>query len=291
MKILVIGGTGLVGSKFIEVNRGRFEIESPSSSELNVLDPQKIENYLKNSSCEVVLNSSGYTKVDDAEDQKDDLNGDCYKLNVEAAQSLAKACKEFGKHLVHISTDYVFDGTKKESPYTEEDKPNPVSWYAKTKLMGDRRVLEYAVHYTIARPEMPYSTNYTRKSDFARFFYHSLKEGKSFKAVTDQKITPIFVDDLAKALGVLAENKFEGIINVASTDFITPFEFAQKIAEGIGADKGLIEGVKFTDFNKDRKALRPQHSWLDVSKFKKEFGEGVLKSNDEEIKEFLKELI
>lgn len=281
----------MVGSKFIELNREKFEIDSPSSSELDILDLQKLEKYLKNNPGEVVLNCSGYTKVDEAEDQKNDLSGDCYKLNVEAAQNLAKVCKDFRKHLIHISTDYVFDGTKEESPYTEEDQPNPLSWYAKTKLMGDQKVLESGVSYTIARPEMPYSTNYPRKSDFARFFYNSLKEGKVFKAITDQKITPIFVDDLAKALGVLTENKYEGIINVASTDFITPFQFAQKVAEGIGARKALIEGVKLKDFNSGRKASRPQHSWLDVSKFEKEFGEGILKSNEEEIKEFLSKLI
>lgn len=291
MKILVIGGTGLVGSKFIELNGDKFEIDAPPSAELDVLESQRIESYLNENQCEVVLNCSGYTKVDDAQDQTDDKEGDCYKLNVEAAGNLAKICKDYGIHLIHISTDYIFDGTKERDPYTETDRPNPLSWYGMTKLLGEEEVLSAEGEYTIARIEMPYSVDYAKKSDFARFFYNSLREGKNFTAVEDQKITPIFVDDLVKALGVLVERKYQGIINVASADFITPFEFAQKIAEGIGADKKLVQSVKFAEFNSGRKASRPQHSWLDVSKFESEFGKGILKTNGEEINEFLSKII
>lgn len=290
MKILLIGGSGLVGSRFIELFKDEFKIDAPSHSDLDIINPHSLSEYLKAHPSEAVLNFSGFTNVDLAEEERDDLNGLSYKLNVLAVHNLAKICADLGKHLIHISTDYVFDGRKDNEAYTEEDLTNPVNWYGRTKLMGEEGILSTgATLYAIARIEMPYSATFKKKNDFARFFYQSLKEGKEIKAITDQKITPVFVDDCVRALKAIIENNFRGIIHVASSDSTTPFEYATMLAEAMEVDKKLIKGVKFEEFNKGRKASRPQHSWMSVKKFESIFGKDVLKSNKEGMKEFLKQ--
>lgn len=290
MKILVIGSTGLIGSRFVELHNKNFEIDSPTHAAMDIVDPLSLSNYLESSNAEVVLNFSGFTDVDGAEEEKGDMNGLCYKLNVLAVHNLAKICKDLNKHLIQLSTGYIFNGKKDDAPYKEGEKGNPVNWYGQTKYMGEQGVISGRGSYTIARIEMPYSSSFGKKKDIGRIFLEMLKSGKEISGIVDQKITPVFVDDAVNAISKLAEKKAQGIYNVVSIDFTSPYDFALKIAENIGADKNLVKKAKFADFEKSRKAKRPQNTWLDTTKFESEFGKGILHTNDEGIKRFLEKI-
>ena len=133
---------------------------------------------------------------------------------------------------------------------------------------------------------MPYCTDYAIKKDVARFFLNQLNTGLKVYAIDGQKITPTFADDLAHAFTVIINKTPQGIYNLSVTDSITPFDFARKIAIEFGFDSDLIEKVSFDEYNRKKTAKLLKYSWLNSSKFVKEFGSGILHSIDENIKEF-----
>lgn len=284
MKILILGGSGLVGSRFIELATD-YNIVAPTHEELDLLDLKNLETYLQTSDADIILNFAAFTNVDTAEEEKDNEDGMVYKLNVALPKALAQNAAAQNKYLIHISTDYVFDGTK-PVPYTEEDSPNPVNWYGTTKMLGEDAVKENASNWLIVRPEMPYSSHFEKKLDIARIFVKMLKEGKQINGVSDQKITPTYVDTLVWGLLKLIEARSTGIYHLASTDITTPYDFAVMIADKFGLNKNVIKAVPFEEYNKTRTAKRPQNSYLDVSKFQTEFGQGVLKTVSESVDEF-----
>lgn len=289
-KILILGGSGLVGSRFIELTKNKFLVDSPSHNDLDLLNEKEISNYLSSSEAEIVLNLVAVTNVDNCQDEDGDKEGSVYKLNSLVPQTLAIECKKTGKHLVHVSTDYVFDGEKTDSPYTEEDTPNPINWYGQTKRWAEEFVLAVDANFTIVRPEMPYSAVFEKRQDFARFFLDSLKEGKEIKAIEDQHITPVYVDFAVMAFAKIIEEKVGGVWHIASADNITPYEFAKEVARLANLSAESIVPVKFAEFNSGRKAPRPHNSWMSVKKFEQKFGTGILKSNKEGIQAFLTKL-
>ncbi len=284
VKVLVIGASGLVGSRFTELNAQKFDFDSPSSEQLDILNSESLEKYLERSTAEVIINFAAYTNVDEAEEEKDNKEGLVYKLNVEAPKNLAVLSHKLGKYFIHISTDYVFGGEKEDSPYTEEDKPNPVNWYGMTKYLGEQEVLESDGESCIVRPEVPYRAKYEIKKDLARTFIDLLKGGKQISAVSDQKITPVFIDSFSEALVKIIDAKEKGIYHVASTNWITPYDFARLLAGEFNLDSSLVVKKSFDEFRITRKAMRPKNSWIDVSKFNNRFGEGILKKVEESVK-------
>lgn len=289
-KVIVFGGSGLVGTRFIELNSQQFEIVAPSHTQIDLLDERSVYDFLRSSDATVVLNCVGFTNVDRAQEEEGNQEGEAYKLNVLVPKNLAEACVVTKKHLIHLSTDYVFEGTLTYRPYKEEDKTHPLNWYGKTKLGGEDEVLRIGLNHTVVRIEMPYSAKYEKKSDFARYFYEQLKAANPVRAVKDQKITPVFTDDLVKALAAIVNNPTSGIIHLASKNSTSPYFFAFKLAEILKFDKELIRGVEFASFNKDRKASRPQNSWMSIEKFEKIYGEGILRTVEEELADFCKQI-
>jgi dTDP-4-dehydrorhamnose reductase len=289
-KILIFGGSGLVGSRFIELHKGNFYIKAPSAAEVDITNPDDVLKVLEEFDCDCVVNFAAYTSVEEAEKDKDNKDGLCFKINVLGAKNIALVCKRFDKHLVHISTEYVFDGQKSDSPYTEDDKPNPLNWYGKTKYLGELAVLEKDAASVIVRISMPYSARYELKKDVARFFLEQLKLGNHVKAISDQKITPTIVSDIANALAVILEKQSTGIYHVSSKDFITPLEFVEKIARVFGLDNSIITSVGIDEYNKTKKAKLLKYSWLNPNKFENEFGGHILHNIDEGLNIFKKDL-
>ncbi|MBI2019285.1 NAD(P)-dependent oxidoreductase [Candidatus Daviesbacteria bacterium] len=290
MKVLIFGGSGLVGSKFIDLYRDSFEIESPDATEVDILNKDAVEKAVEEFAPDTVINFAAYTQVEEAENQKDDKEGICYQINAIGAKNVAEACSSLKKKLVHISTDYVFDGSKDTSPYTEEDKPNPINWYGKTKYFAEQLALESGCPLLIARICMPFSPNYELKKDIARFFLEQLRAKKEIKAVEDQKITPTLVSDIAAGLKTLIDADKEGLYHVSSTDSMTPLEFAKTIAELFGLEYSLIGGVSLDEYNKNKKAKMLKYSWLNPAKFEEEFGEGILHTIEEGLVSFKEEI-
>ncbi|EKD90373.1 MAG: hypothetical protein ACD_31C00006G0008 [uncultured bacterium] len=288
MKILVLGGSGLVGSRFLELKSVEFDLVSPIHSEFDLLEFDSYRENITQINPEVVINFAAFTNVDQAEEEKDNPDGVVYKLNVLSPKNLAEAARELGVHFIHLSTDYVFDGTKTK-PYLEDDVTNPLSWYAKTKDLGEKEVLNSGSDYTIVRIEMPFSAKFDKKKDLARIFLDLLREGKEISATNDQKVTPTFVDDGIEAISRLAAGKVKGIYHVASTNHTTPFDFARILAKEFGLNEDLVQGLSFEEFSKTRPAKRPKDSWLSVEKFEHEIGKKILNTVEDSIGEFKKQ--
>ena len=280
-RVVVIGGSGLVGSRVVEMWRNEFELIAPSHAELDVLDARAVQRLLGDTRPTAVLNLAASTQVDAAEAERGRHEGAVYALNADGPGLLAGLCREIGAQLIHVSTDYVFDGTQAERAYREDDPPRPLSWYAQTKLVGEQRVLERCPGACVVRIEMPFTTRPHPRGDFARTCLRRLQAGETVAGVTDQRITPVFVDDAVRALRVLLEGRATGLIHVASTEWTTPYRYARAVATLSELDAELVQPTTFGAFARTRPAPRPRHSWLDTSRFTSRFGPGILRPFDE----------
>ena len=289
-KILVFGGSGLVGSTFIDLYSQNFEINAPNATMIDILKKDQISEIVNEFNPDSIVNFAAYTNVEEAEKQNNDKNGICFQVNAIGAKNVAEAAKQFDKHLVFISTEYVFDGKKEISPYVEDDLPNPMNWYGQTKLTGEQFVLEVGGKNVIVRISMPFSADYKLKKDIARFFLEKLKIGQALKAVEDQRITPILVNDIANALNALLENQSNGSYHISSRDSVTPLEFAKTVAETFHLDYSLIGSVSLDEFNKNKQAKLLKYSWLNPAKFEKEFGDQILHTVEENMSLFKREI-
>ena len=285
-KILIFGGSGLVGSKFLQINSNHFDIDAPDSTLVDITDDNQVLSFIDQKDPEVVINFAAFTDVEQAEEQKDDKEGLAYELNAIGAKNVAEACQSLGKHLIHISTEYVFDGEKEDSPYTEEDQPSPINWYGKTKYFGEQFVKNSGCSYTIVRLSMPYSAYYEQRVDIARFFLNKLREKKQIQAVQNQNITPTLTDDIAKALSVIVDKQSVGIYHVASLSYTTPFDFAKLIAHTFNLDTSLIKLIPLKEYHQRKTAKLLKNSWLSPANFESKFGKGILQTVEEDIKLF-----
>lgn len=277
MKILVTGATGLVGSSFVHNIDSNLEVETIGRENVDrivdLTSENEVTKVVDDSVADLVINFAANTNVEGAEEEKGNEKGEVYVINALLPLWLAKACRQSNKRLIHISTDFVFDGKQADRPYTEEDLPTPVdSWYARSKLEGENNVkagFGGDDQFTIVRIAYPYSGSYDRKLDFARVIVERLRLGKEYFGITDQKITPVFVDEVSKALKILISNGAIGIYHVAGKypeGFISPYGFAKKLAVVMGYDPELIQSTSFAEFSSGRVSIRPQHTWLDTAK-------------------------
>lgn len=290
-KILVFGGSGLVGSRFIELQRISFDIDAPDAIKVNILEKDQIFKATQTAKPQIVINFAAFTDVQGAQEQKDSKDGSCYQINVLGAKNVAEVCKEMNTRLIHISTDYVFDGEKEKGSYIEDDKPNPKNWYGQTKFYGEENVKNSGAHFVIVRISMPYITKYEVKKDVARFFLDELRVGREVNAINDQKITPTLGDDIVKALVeiskafIKATNK-SNIYHVSVTNDTTPFDFATFLAKAFNLDTGLIKSISLDEYNSEKEAELLRYSRLNPAKFIGEFGENILHTVEENVKSY-----
>lgn len=287
-KVLVFGGNGFLGSHFCNLNAKFFDILSPTHKEVDLLNYKQTKEYLDNCEASIIVNFVALANVNKSEEEKGSMQGLAYNLNTKVVDHLSKLCKNSGRYLLQLSTDCVFSGKKNNRPYHENDKPDPINWYGTTKYLGEDILQKSGCLYSIARVEMAYSAdlNFKNKNDFARLFLTDLLDGKEIQAITNQKITPTYINDVAIALGELVKKSPLGIFHIASTDWVTPFDFATTLANAFGINTKLIKPIKFGSLKK--RSPRPKNPWLDVKKFQAEFGSNILHSNKEGIRLFKK---
>ncbi len=276
--LLITGSTGLVGSRFVELFKNNFSIvtigRSNVDNQIDLTSKEEVFRTIQSSDADAVINFAAYTNVDEAEKEKGDTKGEVYTINTLLPFWLAKSCQTSGKKLYHISTDYVFDGKQTNRSYTEEDIPKPVDcWYSITKYEGEIGVangFKKQENFSIIRISYPYSGVYKRKLDVARAIIERLVRKESYFGITDQKVKPTSVDDIANALNLLLKKRVYGIFHIAGNfspnEYITPYDFALKIAETFELDSSLIKPITFLEFSKERITPRPQHTWLDTTK-------------------------
>lgn len=258
MKILGTGLTGLVGSRIVELLGEKHEfVNLDRTLGIDITDKDKVSEAIKASNAEIVIHLAAKTDVDGCEkDRELGENGDAWRINVDGTRNVAQACLESNKKLIYISTDFVFDGEiGPEEFYTEEDAPNPVNFYAKTKYEGEKVVQGFGENWAIVRLAYPYRANF-EKNDFMRAILNRLRQNQPVAAITDHIFTPTFIDDAAFALDKLIESNSRGIFHAVGGQSLTPYDAAQIIAAEFNLDKSLISKTTREEFFKER-APRP----------------------------------
>ncbi len=257
MKIIGTGLSGLVGSRIVDLLKDKYEFVDLSLKEgFDVRHKEFVFKAISESDASIVLHLAAKTDVDGCEQEKaQGTESDAWKINVEGTQNVSEACKATGKMLIYFSTDFVFDGKKEVGGYKEEDMPNPINFYARTKYEGEKIVQSFKIPWIIARLAYPYRASFLRK-DFVRRMMELFETDNAFKIVTDHVISPTFIDDLAPALDALIRNKATGIFHVVGSSSLSPAECGAKIAEKFIYNKLLMMPVKREDFFKN-KACRP----------------------------------
>lgn len=286
MKILVTGSQGLLGYEVGLVCEGQgdtvFRTDVvPPSLQLDITDEAAIRSILRTMKPDWVINCAAYTDVDGCETNQDRA----FELNAKAPGNLARACEEIGAKLLHISTDYVFDGSKEE-PYTEDDQTGPTSIYGKSKRAGEIAVLEGMEHYSIVRTQWLFGPH---GKNFVSTILGIAKDRDKISVVNDQWGSPTYSKDLAKALRLLIDCDVQGIYHVCNRGKATWYDLAGKAIELVGMSTEVIP-VATSEF--PRPAKRPAKSILSTKRFTEVTGKLMPAwqiSLDKYIKEFLME--
>jgi len=270
-QVIGIGLNGLVGSRITQFLENEIDfISLGKSNGVDITKPETLASINDYPNADIVLLLAAKTDVDDCEKDKDQGElGDSWKINVEGTSNVVKAAGEAGKKLIYISTDFVFDGEKKEGDsYVEEDAINPVNWYGFTKYEGEKKVEESGVDFLIVRPAYPFRAEFEAKKDFFRFIKDRLEKAVETRMVTDHIFCPTFIDDFALALKELIKNDASGIFHAVGGESLTPHEASLIIADVFELDKNLISKITREEFFKDR-AKRPFNLSLSNDKIEK----------------------
>lgn len=274
MKILVTGGNGQVGSELEKLSSATdHEIILTDHQHLNIADKKSVKDYFETKSPDICINAAAYTAVDKAEQEI----GLAFAVNRDGAANLASACDELNIPLLHISTDYVFDGSKPDA-YTEVDIPNPASVYGQSKWEGDQKVIKLLNQYLILRVAWVFSAT---GNNFVKTMLRLGAERDELKIVSDQRGGPTSASDIANILlnivDLYAQGKTIewGVYNYTGQPAVSWFDFASEIykqAEGMGLIKKapFLHAIPTTDY--PTPAKRPMNSVLDCSKIQRNYG-------------------
>jgi dTDP-4-dehydrorhamnose reductase len=258
--IFGVGISGLVGSRIVELLKDKYTFDNLSlDTGVNITDPSTLSVIRDDKDHPIVIHLAAKADVDGCEADKElGKEGAAYKINVEGTQNVVDACKDSGKKIIYISTDFVFDGEHTpKGGYTEEDKPHPLNWYAETKYMGEEIVKASGISYTIVRLAYPFRPDaFPVKKDFVHAIMDRLQEGKPIAGVTDHIFTPTYIDDIAFALDKIIETDAMGMYHVVGSQSLTPYDAALLIAEHAGLDRSLISKTNREEYFKN-KAARP----------------------------------
>jgi dTDP-4-dehydrorhamnose reductase len=262
MKIIGTGLTGLVGTRVTELLSPDFTFTNLSlETGIDITDHTRVHQEIeKASDSDWFFHFAAMTDVDGAE--KDHSNGKAGKtwaVNVDATGYIADNCRNSGKHVLYISTDYVFDG--KRDSYSEDDAPNPEGWYGVTKYEGEKHIVALGALGLVIRIANPYRSAWDGKPDFVHKIMDRFKNNLPLTSPTDQLFIPTYIDDIALAIRYLVEHNAHGIYHIVGTGAITPYQASQMIAESFGYDKNVVGGTTFKEFFQNR-APRPFHAYL-----------------------------
>jgi dTDP-4-dehydrorhamnose reductase len=260
MTWLVLGANGQLGQELINLLKTRnIEAIGTDQKEIDFAKPNKIAEKLKKLNPSHIVNCGAYTQVDKAEEEPELAN----LINAQAVGVIAKFAAEGKIPFVHISTDYVFDGTA-TSPYLENEKVNPKSVYGSSKALGEKETIENNSSAYILRTAWVYGEY---GNNFPKVIAKKLENNEELNVVNDQIGSPTWTFDLASAIVEVLEKKPEpGIYHVTNSESCSWFEFAQEIARSINADVNLVKPTDSKSFV--RPAVRPKYSVLSNGKWK-----------------------
>ena len=275
MKILITGSNGMLGHDLIEVLKDKHELLLTTSKTLDITDGDSVMDFILKSNPDIVINSAAYTDVDGCESNPDLA----YNVNGEGVKNLALACREVDCPLVHISTDYVFNG-QNDRPWVEDDEIGPISIYGKSKLEGEEHIKEILEKYFIVRTAWLYGVN---GRNFPRTMLELAQNHSEITVVYDEVGTPTYTPDLAKGISKLIETDYYGTYHLTNSGNCSWCEFARYIFEVADVDVNVIP-VTASEFA--RPAPRPSYSVLENRNWV-ENGFEPLRNYKEAIKEYI----
>jgi dTDP-4-dehydrorhamnose reductase len=276
-RILVVGSNGMLGQSLCKFYSNQNNVRLLGCSvedkslvtgldylQCDVTKRNEIKKTILDFYPDYIINASAYTNVDKSETERELA----WKVNVKGIEYTAEAARVLDARIIHISTDYIFDG--REGPYAENEKPHPLGYYARTKLASENALKMSGVLYTILRTNVLYGADSNGKTGFVRWLVNSLRDGKDVRIVTDQINNPTFVDDLVQAINKVIEYNKTGIYNIGGREFLSRFEFSEIIADYFGLDKSLIKPITTDELKQP--ARRPLKSGLITLKAETELG-------------------
>jgi len=266
MRILVTGGKGQLGLalRSLENNFSEFTFFFPDKNNLNIIDSNAVENYVLENKISSIINCAAYTNVDKAEDEPDLAN----KINYLAVENLAKISKKYRLKLIHISTDYVFDGNSK-IPYLEGDETSPQNVYGATKLRGEKVLLEInPSNSMLIRTSWLYSSF---GSNFVKTILRLTKEKDKIQVVSNQIGSPTYAIDLARTILLIlpiVKSKGVQLVHYANKGACSWYQFAEEIIS-LSKSQCSVTPIEASKF--ESKAKRPNFSLLNTEKIQNTF--------------------
>ena len=265
-KIIATGLIGMVGSRVRELLVNRYEFVNLSLPEYDILDEKSLKKaFREHEDAKLVLHLAAFTDVQKAWEERGNKGGSCYRVNVLGTKNVAELAAEFQMHLIHISTDFVFNGQKK-GLYTEEDEPKPIEWYGETKYLAEKEVSRTLPFSTIVRLSFPYRTKYPAKVDLVRRLIEKFEQGNLHPMFADQITTLTFTDDIVLGLDKIFIRRPKGIFHLTGSTSQSPYELALAIADVFGLDKELVKKGSLAEYTKTQSEKdRPWHMRLAIS--------------------------
>lgn len=273
-KILITGANGLLGQKLVELLVQQPDVQLIATAKgpnrqsftqgyqyltLDITNRQNIDEVIDQTKPDVLIHTAAMTNVDQCESERDL----CWEMNVKALEYLVAACERHQVHLIHLSTDFIFDG--ENGPYHEDATAKPISYYGESKLAAEHIVQQAGCPWSIARTVLVYGiVNDMSRSNIILWVKKSLEEGKTIKVVTDQFRTPTLAEDLAMGCWLIAQQHALGIFNISGKDFLTPYEMALQTADFFKLDKSLIQSADSSTFSQP--ARRPPRTGFIIDK-------------------------
>jgi dTDP-4-dehydrorhamnose reductase len=270
-RILIIGSNGMLGQRLTEFycTKKNVELLCASAEDYSLIECvhyQKLDITNKNDVRElilsffpdVIINTAAFTNVDKAETERETA----WKINVKGVENISFYAWTIDAYLIHFSTDYIFDG--KNGPYSEDDIPNPIGYYGRTKLAAENSVRVSGVRNSIVRTNILYGPAKHGRPDYVKWVINSLRDSQTIRIVTDQIGNPTYIDDIVTATSILADIRKEGIINIGGSELISRFDFTLRIAEYFNLNKELIKPIITSELKQP--AARPLKSGLRIDK-------------------------
>jgi len=254
--VLVCGADGMLGAAVKEAFRAGFKLHLTDVGELDITDATAVDDAVRRIRPEIILNLAAYTDVDRAESEPEK----CMKVNGTGAGNLARAAKKINATIVYISTDYIFDGTK-SAPYSEDDAPNPLGVYGKSKLAGEEKTHRSGARFLIVRTSWLFGKGGV---NFVEKILRRARMGEDLRVVDDQIGAPTYTRHFAEGLEKLVSGNASGIYNATASGSVSWCGFTREILALAGL-KNKIAPVKTGEF--PAAAKRPLNSRLDNSKF------------------------
>ena len=268
MKICIVGASGLLGEGFQRVSKDSknefifcyAKNKIPNAEQLDITKEDAIKSFFQIHKPDTLINCSAIADLEFCEKNK----SHAFNVNTLGAKKLAQACNIYGSHLIHVSTDYVFDGNA--GPYQENDVPKPISYYGQTKHESEELVLKENENFCVARTALLYGWC-QNKQNLATMIISELRNNRQVKLIDDQQVSPSYADNVAEMMLELAKMKISGTFNVANSSIITRYDFGILLSEVFELNKSLIKPISAEDFH--WKVPRPYKGGLLIEKISK----------------------